>query len=54
MAGNRLFGHQGLVARSRRIVVNHGSALLPNRLIGKVIGIDKRAPLVRRPLTLEV
>jgi hypothetical protein len=29
MAGNCLFGHQGLLARSRQIVVKHGSALPP-------------------------
>jgi hypothetical protein len=51
MAGNRLFGHQGLLARSRRIVVKHGSALPPKLLIGKVSGIDNRPPLVRRPLS---
>jgi hypothetical protein len=27
MAGNRLFGHQGLLARSHHIAVKHGSGL---------------------------
>ena len=51
MAGNRLFGHQGQLARSRPIVVERGSALLANLLIGKMSEINKRAPLLRRPLT---
>ena len=50
MAGNRLFRHQGQLARSRQTVVKHRSALLTNLLICKARETGKRAPLMRRPL----
>ncbi len=33
-------GHQGLLARSRQMVVKHGSALVTYQLIGKVSNVN--------------
>jgi hypothetical protein len=50
MAGNRLFGHQGQLARSRQIVVKHGSALLSDATTAQV---NRRSRRIRgRPQSL--